>query len=47
MIKFFQEKVANDDVLRIMEDKCSLDEIATGKFLDSPKFLMQSYIRVY
>ncbi|KAI5159285.1 hypothetical protein NEAUS03_0170 [Nematocida ausubeli] len=44
MIKFFQENANNHEVLRMMEDKCSLDEISTGKFLDSPKFLIQSYI---
>ncbi|KAI5162749.1 hypothetical protein NEAUS03_2080 [Nematocida ausubeli] len=44
MIKFFQEYATNQEVLRMMEDTCSQEEIAAGKFLDSPKFLIQSYI---
>ncbi|KAI5159198.1 hypothetical protein NEAUS03_0111 [Nematocida ausubeli] len=44
MISFFQENATNHEVLGMMEDKCSLEEVATGKFLDSPKFLIQSYI---
>ncbi|KAI5137084.1 hypothetical protein NEAUS06_2094 [Nematocida ausubeli] len=44
LISFFQENAANKEVLRMMEDKCSYDEVAAGKFLDSPKFLIQSYI---
>ncbi|KAI5141356.1 hypothetical protein NEAUS05_2741, partial [Nematocida ausubeli] len=44
MIKFFQKYATNQEVLSMMVDKCSYDEFATGKFLDSPKFLIQSYI---
>ncbi|KAI5162178.1 hypothetical protein NEAUS04_0921 [Nematocida ausubeli] len=44
IIKFFQEYAADPEVLSLMEEKCSQEEIATGKFLDSPKFLIQSYI---
>ncbi|KAI5159440.1 hypothetical protein NEAUS03_0299 [Nematocida ausubeli] len=44
MISFFQENAANQEVLRMMEDKCTKDEVMSGKFLDSPKFLIQSYI---
>ncbi|KAI5133719.1 hypothetical protein NEAUS07_0550 [Nematocida ausubeli] len=44
MIKFFQEYAIDPEVLSLMEEKCSQEEIATGTFLDSPKFLIQSYI---
>ncbi|KAI5160035.1 hypothetical protein NEAUS03_0815 [Nematocida ausubeli] len=44
MIIFFQENATNSEVLSLMMDRCSLEEVATGKFLDSPKFLIQSYI---
>ncbi|KAI5137673.1 hypothetical protein NEAUS06_2313 [Nematocida ausubeli] len=44
MIKFFKKSATKHEVLSIMEDKCSYDEVATGKFLDSPRFLIQSYI---
>ncbi|KAI5163072.1 hypothetical protein NEAUS03_2189, partial [Nematocida ausubeli] len=44
IISFFQENATNNEVLSLMKDKCSLEEVATGKFLDSPKFLIQSYI---
>ncbi|EHY65606.1 hypothetical protein NERG_01213 [Nematocida ausubeli] len=44
MIKFFKKNATKHEVLSIMEGKCSYDEVATGKFLDSPKFLIQSYI---
>ncbi|EHY66865.1 hypothetical protein NERG_00505 [Nematocida ausubeli] len=44
MIKFFKKNATKREVLSIMEDRCSYDEVATGKFLDSPKFLIQSYI---
>ncbi|KAI5161976.1 hypothetical protein NEAUS04_0814 [Nematocida ausubeli] len=44
MIIFFQKNATNHEVLSMMVDKCSLDEFSTGKFLDSPKFLIQSYI---
>ncbi|EHY64224.1 hypothetical protein NERG_02730, partial [Nematocida ausubeli] len=44
MISFFKENASKHDVLSMMKDKCSQEEVATGKFLDSPKFLIQSYI---
>ncbi|KAI5160719.1 hypothetical protein NEAUS03_1310 [Nematocida ausubeli] len=44
LINFFKEYATNNEVLRMMEDKCSQEEIVAGKFLDSPKFLIQSYI---
>ncbi|KAI5132293.1 hypothetical protein NEAUS04_0194 [Nematocida ausubeli] len=44
MISFFKENSVNREVLSMMVDECSYDEFATGKFLDSPKFLIQSYI---
>ncbi|KAI5137323.1 hypothetical protein NEAUS06_2176, partial [Nematocida ausubeli] len=44
MISFFKENATNSEVLSLMLDKCSQEEVATGKFLDSPKFLIQSYI---
>ncbi|KAI5150064.1 hypothetical protein NEAUS05_2016 [Nematocida ausubeli] len=44
LINFFQENAANQEVLRMMEDKCSQEEVMSGKFLDSLKFLIQSYI---
>ncbi|KFG26509.1 uncharacterized protein NESG_00657 [Nematocida ausubeli] len=44
MIKFFQKSANNQKVLSMMEDKCSLSEIKKGKFMDSLKFLIQSYI---
>ncbi|EHY66363.1 hypothetical protein NERG_00002 [Nematocida ausubeli] len=44
MISFFQKNATNHEVLSIMEDKCTKEEIMSGKFLDSPKFLIQSYI---
>ncbi|KAI5161585.1 hypothetical protein NEAUS03_1676, partial [Nematocida ausubeli] len=44
IISFFQENANDREVLSLMKDKCSLEEVATGKFLDSPKFLIQSYI---
>ncbi|KFG26484.1 uncharacterized protein NESG_00630 [Nematocida ausubeli] len=44
MIKFFQKSANNPEVLSMMEDKCSLSEIKKGKFMDSLKFLIQSYI---
>ncbi|KAI5159851.1 hypothetical protein NEAUS03_0646 [Nematocida ausubeli] len=44
LIKFFKEYATNDDVLSMMMDKCTKEEVSTGKFLDSPKFLIQSYI---
>ncbi|EHY64248.1 hypothetical protein NERG_02706, partial [Nematocida ausubeli] len=43
-IKFFKEYATNSEVLSIMGDKCTKEEIMSGKFLDSPKFLIQSYI---
>ncbi|KAI5135901.1 hypothetical protein NEAUS07_1402 [Nematocida ausubeli] len=44
LINFFKENATNSEVLRMMEDMCSYDEVSTGIFLDSPKFLIQSYI---
>ncbi|KAI5164967.1 hypothetical protein NEAUS04_2404, partial [Nematocida ausubeli] len=44
MISFFKENATNSKVLSLMLDKCSQEEVATGKFLDSPRFLIQSYI---
>ncbi|KAI5162092.1 hypothetical protein NEAUS03_1908 [Nematocida ausubeli] len=44
IIKFFQENATNREVLSLMMDKCSKEEVISGKFLDSPKFLIQSYI---
>ncbi|KAI5159292.1 hypothetical protein NEAUS03_0177 [Nematocida ausubeli] len=44
MIKFFKENATNHEVLSMMLDKCSQEEVMSGKFLDSPKFLIQSYI---
>ncbi|EHY65444.1 hypothetical protein NERG_01890 [Nematocida ausubeli] len=44
LINFFQENATNSEALSLMMDRCSLEEVATGKFLDSPKFLIQSYI---
>ncbi|EHY64270.1 hypothetical protein NERG_02682, partial [Nematocida ausubeli] len=44
MISFFKENASKHEVLSMMKDKCSQEEVATGKFLDSPKFLIQSYI---
>ncbi|KAI5138932.1 hypothetical protein NEAUS06_2570, partial [Nematocida ausubeli] len=44
IISFFQENANDREVLSLMKDKCSQEEVATGKFLDSPKFLIQSYI---
>ncbi|KAI5133499.1 hypothetical protein NEAUS06_0587 [Nematocida ausubeli] len=44
MISFFKEYATDPEVLSLMEEKCSQEEIATGKFLNSPKFLIQSYI---
>ncbi|KAI5164614.1 hypothetical protein NEAUS04_2340 [Nematocida ausubeli] len=44
MISFFQKNATNHEVLRMMVDKCSQEEVMSGKFLDSPKFLIQSYI---
>ncbi|KAI5159850.1 hypothetical protein NEAUS03_0645 [Nematocida ausubeli] len=44
MIKFFQEYATDLEVLNLMKDKCSQEEVMSGKFLNSPKFLIQSYI---
>ncbi|KAI5159103.1 hypothetical protein NEAUS03_0016 [Nematocida ausubeli] len=44
LIGFFKENATNYEVLSMMVDKCSHAEISKGKFLDSPKFLIQSYI---
>ncbi|KAI5164924.1 hypothetical protein NEAUS04_2365, partial [Nematocida ausubeli] len=44
MISFFQENANDREVLSLMKDKCSQEEVVAGKFLDSPKFLIQSYI---
>ncbi|KAI5162996.1 hypothetical protein NEAUS03_2169 [Nematocida ausubeli] len=44
MISFFQENATNHEVLSIMEDRCTKEKVMSGKFLDSPKFLIQSYI---
>ncbi|EHY65299.1 hypothetical protein NERG_01745 [Nematocida ausubeli] len=44
LISFFQENATKHEVLRMMEDKCTKEEVMSGKFLDSPKFLIQSYI---
>ncbi|KAI5160524.1 hypothetical protein NEAUS03_1172 [Nematocida ausubeli] len=44
MISFFKEYATNHEVLSLMVDKFSQEEVATGSFLDSPKFLIQSYI---
>ncbi|KAI5133769.1 hypothetical protein NEAUS06_0741 [Nematocida ausubeli] len=44
MINFFKEYATNQEVLSMMVDKCSQEEVVAGKFLDSPKFLIQSYI---
>ncbi|KAI5136073.1 hypothetical protein NEAUS05_1597, partial [Nematocida ausubeli] len=44
LISFFQKNATNQKVLSMMEDKCSQEEVAAGKFLNSPKFLIQSYI---
>ncbi|KAI5162274.1 hypothetical protein NEAUS03_1968 [Nematocida ausubeli] len=44
LINFFKENATNHEVLSMMEDKCSHEKVATGKFLDSPRFLIQSYI---
>ncbi|KAI5159852.1 hypothetical protein NEAUS03_0647 [Nematocida ausubeli] len=44
MIKFFQKYATNLEVLKMMVDKCTKEEVMSGKFLDSPKFLIQSYI---
>ncbi|KAI5137679.1 hypothetical protein NEAUS05_2038 [Nematocida ausubeli] len=44
MISFFKENSTNSEILNMMVDKCTYDEVISGKFLDSPKFLIQSYI---
>ncbi|KFG26679.1 uncharacterized protein NESG_00830 [Nematocida ausubeli] len=44
IISFFQENANDREVLSLMKDKCSQEEVVAGKFLDSPKFLIQSYI---
>ncbi|KAI5148861.1 hypothetical protein NEAUS05_1556 [Nematocida ausubeli] len=44
IISFFKENATNSEVLSLMMDKCSKEEVMSGKFLDSPKFLIQSYI---
>ncbi|KAI5159849.1 hypothetical protein NEAUS03_0644 [Nematocida ausubeli] len=44
MISFFKKNATNLEVLSLMKDRCSQEEVSTGKFLDSPKFLIQSYI---
>ncbi|KFG26836.1 uncharacterized protein NESG_00992 [Nematocida ausubeli] len=44
MISFFKEYATNLEVLSLMVDKCSKEEVMSGKFLDSPKFLIQYYI---
>ncbi|KAI5160523.1 hypothetical protein NEAUS03_1171 [Nematocida ausubeli] len=44
LINFFKENATNDDVLSMMVDECTKEEVMSGKFLDSPKFLIQSYI---
>ncbi|KAI5164951.1 hypothetical protein NEAUS04_2389 [Nematocida ausubeli] len=44
MISFFQKNATKHEVLSMMEDKCTKEEIMSGKFLDSLKFLIQSYI---
>ncbi|KAI5162676.1 hypothetical protein NEAUS03_2052 [Nematocida ausubeli] len=44
MISFFKKYATNLEVLSLMEDKCSQEEITAGRFLNSPKFLIQSYI---
>ncbi|KAI5159609.1 hypothetical protein NEAUS03_0440 [Nematocida ausubeli] len=44
MISFFKEYATNQKVLSMMVDKCLQKEVMSGKFLDSPKFLIQSYI---
>ncbi|KAI5164921.1 hypothetical protein NEAUS03_2541, partial [Nematocida ausubeli] len=44
MISFFQKNATNQKVLSLMMDKCPQEEVMSGKFLDSPKFLIQSYI---
>ncbi|KAI5162276.1 hypothetical protein NEAUS03_1970 [Nematocida ausubeli] len=44
LINFFKENATNHEVRSMMKDKCSHDEVAAGIFLDSPRFLIQSYI---
>ncbi|KAI5160886.1 hypothetical protein NEAUS03_1379 [Nematocida ausubeli] len=44
LISFFKKNATNREVLSLMKDKCSQEEIAAGKFLNSLKFLIQSYI---
>ncbi|KAI5161720.1 hypothetical protein NEAUS04_0679 [Nematocida ausubeli] len=44
MISFFQKNATNQKILSLMMDKCTKEEVVSGKFLDSPKFLIQSYI---
>ncbi|EHY64324.1 hypothetical protein NERG_02630, partial [Nematocida ausubeli] len=44
IISFFQKNATKHEVLSMMKDKCTKEEIMSGKFLDSPKFLIQSYI---
>ncbi|KAI5160563.1 hypothetical protein NEAUS03_1211, partial [Nematocida ausubeli] len=44
IISFFKDNAANCEVFNMLVDKCSHDEVATGKFLDSLKFLIQTYI---
>ncbi|EHY64347.1 hypothetical protein NERG_02614 [Nematocida ausubeli] len=44
IISFFQKNASKHEVLSIMKDKCTKEEVMSGRFLDSPKFLIQSYI---
>ncbi|KFG25903.1 uncharacterized protein NESG_01892 [Nematocida ausubeli] len=44
LISFFQENATDSKVLSLMVDKCIKEEVISGKFLNSPKFLIQSYI---
>ncbi|KAI5149760.1 hypothetical protein NEAUS05_1897, partial [Nematocida ausubeli] len=44
IISFFEANATNCEVFNMLVDRCSQDEVATGKFLDSLKFLIQTYI---
>ncbi|KAI5160420.1 hypothetical protein NEAUS03_1123 [Nematocida ausubeli] len=44
LIIFFKDNSNNSEVLGMLNDRCTKTSVMSGKFLNSPKFLIQSYI---
>ncbi|KFG25226.1 uncharacterized protein NESG_01995 [Nematocida ausubeli] len=44
LIIFFKENSNSSEVLSMLNDRCTKASVISGKFLNSPKFLIQSYI---